>query len=225
MGERRGVLFDVDGTLVDTTYLHAVSWWSALREYGHDVPMAVIHRAVGMGGDRIPGHLLGDDRDPAQDDALREAHKAFYARYRDDLRPLPGARELLFACAERGLTVVLASSADAEELAALRAALDADDAITAATSSADAPEGGSKPAPDILEAALAQSGVDPARAVFVGDSVWDAAAAGRLDLPCIGLTCGGTCKSELAGAGAVAVYDDPAALLALLDESPLGLLR
>ncbi|MDP9796379.1 HAD superfamily hydrolase (TIGR01509 family) [Catenuloplanes nepalensis] len=225
MGERRGVLFDVDGTLVDTTYLHTVSWWSALREHGHDVPMAVIHRAVGMGSDRMPGHLLGDDRDPGQDDGLRAAHKAFYAGNRDRLRPLPGARELLFTCAERGLAVVLASSADEEELDALRTALDADDAITAATSSADAGEGGSKPAPDILEAALAQSGVDPARAVFVGDSVWDMAAGGRLDLPCIGLACGGTCKSELAGAGAVAVYDDPASLLALLDESPLGLLR
>ncbi|MDR7274021.1 HAD family hydrolase [Catenuloplanes atrovinosus] len=225
MGERRGVLFDVDGTLVDTTYLHAVCWWSALRECGHDVPMAVIHRAVGMGGDRIPGHLLGDDRDPAQDDALRAAHRARYADYHGDLRPLPGARELLYACAERGLTVVLASSADAAELDALRAALDAEDAITAATSSADVGDGASKPAPDILQAALSQSGMDPARAVFVGDSVWDAAAAGRLDLPCIGLTCGGTCKSELAGAGAVAIYDDPAALLAALDESPLGSLR
>jgi HAD superfamily hydrolase (TIGR01509 family) len=223
MGDRRGVLFDVDGTLVDTTYLHTVCWWAAVREFGHDVPMAVVHRAVGMGGDRMPGHLLGEERDPGQDDALREAHRALYAGYRDQLRPLPGARELLFACAERGLTVVLASSADAEELEALRKVLDADDAITAATSAADAES--SKPAPDILEAALAQSGVDPARAVFVGDTVWDVAAAGRLNIPCTGLTCGGTSKGELAGAGAVAVYEDPAGLLATLDESPLGLLR
>ncbi|WP_033341875.1 HAD family hydrolase [Catenuloplanes japonicus] len=223
MGDRRGVLFDVDGTLVDTTYLHTVCWWSALRECGHDVPMAVIHRAVGMGADRIPGHLLGEDRDVRQDDVLREAHRVCYSGYRDQLRPLPGARELLYACAERGLAVVLASSADAEELEALRKTLDADEAITAATSAADAHA--SKPAPDLLEAALTQSGVDPARAVFVGDSVWDVAAAMRLDIPCTGLTCGGTSKGELAGAGAVAVYDDPAGLLASLEESPLGLLR
>jgi HAD superfamily hydrolase (TIGR01509 family) len=223
MGDRRGVLFDVDGTLVDSTYLHTVCWWSALRECGHDVPMAVVHRAVGMGGDRMPGHLLGEDRDVRQDDALREAHRTLYAGYHDRLTLLPGARELLFACAERGLAVVLASSADAAELDVVRTVLDADDAITAATSSADADA--SKPAPDILEAALAQSGVDPARAVFVGDSVWDVAAAARLDIPCTGLTCGGTSKGELAGAGAVAVYEDPASLLAALDESPLGLLR
>ena len=215
-----GVLFDVDGTLVDTTYLHTVSWWEALRQAGHDVPMAEIHRGIGMGSDRLLDHLLGSERDRDADDRAREAHDNLFAGYWDRLRPLPGAAELVRACAERGLRVVLASSASKQELAALRKALDADDAVTTATSSEDAQE--SKPAPDILAVALERSGVDPARTVVVGDSVWDVAAAGHLDLPCVGLTCGGTSRGELAGAGAVAVFDDPAALLAALEDSPLA---
>jgi HAD superfamily hydrolase (TIGR01509 family) len=215
-----GVLFDVDGTLVDTTFLHAVSWWEALRQHQHDVPMASVHRAIGMGSDRILDHLLGKDRDRDADDALAQAHGAIYGTWWERLRQLPGAADLLRACAGRGLAVVLASSASAAELAVLRRVLDAGDVITAATSSADADA--SKPAPDILQAALEQSGVDPARAVFVGDAVWDVQAAGRLNIPCIGLTCGGTSAAELREAGAVAVYQDPAELLAALDDSAIA---
>ncbi len=123
------------------------------------------------------------------------------------------------ACAERGLRVVLATSASAPEVAALRRALAADDVIDTVTSAEDAQQ--SKPAPDILVAALEQSGLAAERVVFVGDSVWDVAAAGALNIPCVGLTCGGTSRGELAGAGAVAVYDDPAALLTALADSPL----
>jgi HAD superfamily hydrolase (TIGR01509 family) len=215
-----GVLFDVDGTLLDTVYLHTVSWWEALRQAGHDVPMAEIHRAVGMGSDRLLQHLLGPERDRDADERLRDAHDNLFAGYWDRLRPLPGAADLLRACAARGLRVVLASSAGERELAALRAALDADDVVATATSSGDAPR--SKPAPDIVAVALERAGLDPARVVFVGDAVWDVVAAGRLDIPCIGLTCGGTSRGELAGAGAVAVFDDPAALLAALEESPIA---
>ncbi|MEV4200500.1 HAD family hydrolase [Micromonospora globbae] len=214
-----GALFDVDGTLVDTTYLHTVSWWEALRQNDQPVPMATVHRAIGMGSDKLLDHLLGPERDRAADSRLRDAHDTLYAEYWERLTPLPGAADLLRACAERGLRVVLATSAAEHEVAALRRALDADDVIAAVTSSADAEQ--SKPAPDILVAALDQSGLPAERVVFVGDSVWDVAAAGKLDIPCVGLTCGGTSRGELAGAGAVAVYDDPAALLASLDESPL----
>ncbi|SCF27507.1 Haloacid dehalogenase superfamily, subfamily IA, variant 2 with 3rd motif like haloacid dehalogenase/haloacid dehalogenase superfamily, subfamily IA, variant 3 with third motif having DD or ED/haloacid dehalogenase superfamily, subfamily IA, variant 1 with third motif having Dx(3-4)D or Dx(3-4)E [Micromonospora viridifaciens] len=220
---RCGVLFDVDGTLVDTTYLHTVSWWEALCQAGHPVPMARIHRAIGMGSDKLLDHLLGPERDRSADGKLREEHDARYAGYWPRLVPLPRAVELLRACAARGLRVVLASSAAEHELAALRAALDADDVIDTATSSADARR--SKPAPDILVAALEQSGLTAERVVFVGDSVWDVAAAGKLDIPCIGLTCGGTSRAELAGAGAAAVYDDPGALLDALGESAIAALR
>jgi HAD superfamily hydrolase (TIGR01509 family) len=215
-----GVLFDVDGTLVDTTYLHTVAWWEALRHADHDVPMARIHRAIGMGSDKLLDFVLGPERDRAADDKIRSEHTVLFAEYWERLRPLPGAAELLRACAARELKVVLASSASDKELAALRAALNADDVITAATSAADAPE--SKPAPDILQAALRKSGLPASRVVFVGDAVWDVAAAGQLDIPCIALTCGGTSRGELAGAGAVAVYDDPAGLLAALDQSPIA---
>ncbi|MEV4544115.1 haloacid dehalogenase superfamily, subfamily IA, variant 3 with third motif having DD or ED/haloacid dehalogenase superfamily, subfamily IA, variant 1 with third motif having Dx(3-4)D or Dx(3-4)E [Micromonospora echinaurantiaca] len=214
-----GVLFDVDGTLVDSTYLHTVSWWEALRQDDRPVPMATIHRAIGMGSDKLLDHLLGPERDRDADDRLRDAHDTLYGEYWERLQPLPRAADLLRACAEHGLRVVLATSAAEHEVAALRRALAADDVIDTVTSSADARQ--SKPAPDILVAALEQSGLDAARVVFVGDSVWDVAAAGKLDIPCVGLTCGGTSRGELAGAGAVAVYEDPAALLAALPDSPV----
>src|SRR4051812_47907281 len=143
-----GVLFDVDGTLVDTTYLHAVCWWEALRQTGRTVSAARIHRAIGMGSDKLLDHLLGADHDPDQAEQASAAHKSLYRTYWDRLSPLPGAADLLRACAARGLRVVLASSADPEELAMLRRILDADDVIAAATSAGDADR--SKPDPDIL---------------------------------------------------------------------------
>ncbi|GAA2498599.1 HAD family hydrolase [Winogradskya humida] len=219
MTAKRAVLFDVDGTLVDTTYLHAVAWWEALRQGDHDVPMAEIHRGIGMGSDKLVGHLLGDDRDKSKDDELSTAHDVLYGAWWERLRPLPGAADLLRECAGRGLTVVLASSAKDEELAKLRKVIDADDVIDAATSSSDAKA--SKPEPDILQAALDQSGVDPEHSVFVGDAVWDVKAAAKLGIPCIGLACGGTSAAELLEAGAVEAYADPAELLAELDRSAI----
>jgi HAD superfamily hydrolase (TIGR01509 family) len=216
---RSGVLFDVDGTLVDTTYLHTVAWWEALRQHDADVPMAEIHRSIGMGSDK----LLGDDRDRSDDDLMSSAHDILYGAWWERLRPLPGAAELLRAVAKRGPAVVLASSAKEAELKKLRRVIDADDVITAATSSSDAEQ--SKPAPDILQAALQQSDVDPHRAVFVGDSVWDVKAAARLEIPCIGLTCGGSSAAELSEAGTIANYDNPAALLAALDDSAIAALK
>jgi HAD superfamily hydrolase (TIGR01509 family) len=219
MDRPTGVLFDVDGTLVDTTYLHTICWWEALGQDGHDVPMARIHRAIGMGSDKLLDHLLGADRDRQADSRLRHAHDGLFGTYFDRLRPFPKAAELLRSCAARGLTVVLASSASEREMRALRAALDADEAVAAATSSADAQE--SKPAPDIVAAALHQAGLTPREALFVGDTVWDVAAAGELAMGCVTVACGGTSRAELVEAGALAVYDDPADLLANLDRSPL----
>lgn len=214
-----GILFDVDGTLVDTTYLHTVAWWQALREHGHRVPMAVIHRAVGMGSDHLLEHVLGAGRDTSHDGALSDAHSRYYRPWLDQVVPLPGAADLLRACATRGLTVVLASSAEEKELARLRRALDADDVIAAATSAGDVSS--TKPAPDLVQVALDKAGLDAGQAVFVGDAVWDVQAAGRAGIPCIGLACGGTGAAELSGAGAAAVYDDPADLLAHLTSAPL----
>jgi HAD superfamily hydrolase (TIGR01509 family) len=216
----RGVLFDVDGTLVDTNYLHAVNWWEAFRQSGHTVPMARVHRAIGMGSDKLLDHLLGPDRDQEQDRAMRAAHLALYTTYWERLRPLPGAADLLRACAARGLRVALASSASKKELAALRRALDADDVIHTATSKSDA--AASKPDPDIIAVALRATGLSPDHALLVGDSVWDVLAAERAGIICIGLTCGGTSAAELRDAGAVDTYDDPAALGANLERSAIA---
>ncbi|MEU9500726.1 HAD family hydrolase [Streptomyces sp. NPDC048196] len=217
--DRRAALFDMDGTLVDSTYLHAVTWWEAFRQAGHRVPTAAIHRTVGMGADHLIGHLLGPDRDREGDAAISAAHKTLFAEYWSRLAPLEGAAELLRACAGRGWTVVLASSAGGGELSAMRAALDAEDALTAVTGADDVES--SKPSPDLVEQALAQAGTEPGRAVFVGDTVWDMKAGARAGVPCVGVLSGGYGRSELLDAGAREVYEGPAALLARLDSSLL----
>jgi HAD superfamily hydrolase (TIGR01509 family) len=207
----KAVLFDVDGTLVDTNYLHTVAWWEAFAQAGHDVPMAPIHRAIGMGSDRLLDALLPADRDRDADGDITTAHSALYSVYWSRLRPLPGAAKLLRACHDHGLRVILASSADPDELKVLCAALDADDAIDAATSAGDVDA--SKPAPDLVQVALKQAGAEPDETVFVGDAVWDAQACQRAGVRCIGLLTGGSSRSELTEAGAAAVYDGPADLL------------
>jgi HAD superfamily hydrolase (TIGR01509 family) len=217
---RYGVLFDVDGTLVDTTYLHAVCWAEALRQHGHTVPMADVHHLIGMSGDRLLDQLLGEDRDKDGDEELENSHLTLYRQHWGRLVPLPGAKKLLTACAQRGLAVVLASSASEEELAALTSALDADDAITEATSSADADSG--KPAPDILQAALDQTGLAAQDVVFIGDAVWDGEAAKRAGVTFLGVTCGGTPESELRAAGAVEVWSDPGEVLEHLGEGVIA---
>jgi HAD superfamily hydrolase (TIGR01509 family) len=213
-------LFDVDGTLVDTNYLHAVTWWEAFAQAGFAVQMAQIHRAIGMDSDQMLDKLLPADRDKDADPDLHAAHSALYSVYWSRLRPLPGAADLLRACKRRGLAVVLASSADEPEFGVLRAALDAEDAIDAATFSGDVES--SKPAPDLVEAALAKAGAPAAEAVFIGDTVWDVRACQKAGVRCIGVLSGGVSRDELISAGAAAVYSDPADLLAALDTSLLG---
>lgn len=217
---KRGVLFDVDGTLVDSNYLHAVAWWQAFRRMDHDVPMSAVHRAIGMGGDKLVEHLLGDGRDQDQDEMLDAAHGAIFSTWWPSLRSFDGARDLLLACADKDLTVVLASSASGAELEVLRGVIDADSAISAATSSADAEA--SKPSPDILSAALDSAGLKAEDTVFVGDSVWDVKAAADLGIPTIGLLCGGTSEAELREAGAEEIRTDPRELLDTLEDSLLG---
>ena len=217
--DRTGVVFDVDGTLVDTTFIHTVCWADALAMGGHQVPMASIHHAIGMGSSELLDYLL-PDRDTAGDEQITTARLALYRQYWGRLPAFRGAADLLRACANRGHQVVLASSASSDELAALKQALGADDAIDVATSSSDADSG--KPAPDIITAALEQSGLAAGSAVFVGDSVWDAEAAAKAEITFVGVASGGTPADELREAGAVETWRDPAELLDRLGDSVIS---
>jgi HAD superfamily hydrolase (TIGR01509 family) len=216
-GRSGAALVDVDGTLVDSSYLTTLAWARALAENGHVVPMARIHRLIGVSGDRLVEQLLGH-----AEPSLLEAHRHHYAPLRAEVRRLPGAAELLRALKERGLAVVLATSAKPEELEDLLRVLDAGDAIDEVVTAEDVER--SKPDPDIFTAALAAAGVERGRAVALGDSVWDVEGARRCGLGCVGVTTGGISEQELRDAGAVAVFADAAALAQRLDESPFGAL-
>lgn len=208
-------VFDVDGTLLDTNYLHVAAWWEAFRERGLDVRSADIHRALGKDSAALVQAVLGRG-----DDAVIEAHSRYFGPYLGRLRPLPGAAGLLQAAAATGAQVVIATSAKPDELDFMLAALDAQDAISKVLSSADVED--AKPEPDMIHAALEATGTDPGHCVMVGDAVWDVLAANRAGVACIGLLTGGISEQELRDAGAAAVYPDAAALLAGLAGSPLS---
>ncbi|CRZ15417.1 HAD family hydrolase [Mycolicibacterium neworleansense] len=213
------VLFDVDGTLVDSNYLHVHAWARAFREEDIDVESWRIHRSIGMDGSTLVANLSGDASDAVQQ-RLKDRHSNLYKDSADLIVRLPRARELLHHLAENEVRVVLASSAPDDELAITRTVLDSDDAIAAATSSKDVDT--AKPDPDIVEVALERAGVPADRAVFVGDAVWDGEAATRIGVPFIGVRCGGVADSELEKAGAQAVFDDPRDLLEHLDTTVIG---
>ncbi|MFB6615167.1 HAD family hydrolase [Streptomyces sp. NPDC085524] len=216
----RAALFDVDGTLADTNHLHVTSWWEALRQAGHDVSMHAIHRAIGLPGEDLLAHLLGDGRDRSEDADLTTAHDTLYGTFFDRLPRIDSADELLRALDRRGWRVVLVTSAASTELGALRRAIGADDAITATASADDVDEG--KPAPDPVHHALELADAPARGAVFVGDTVWDMKAAARAGVTGVGLLCGGIPRHDLEEAGARAVYDGPADLLGRLDRSPFA---
>ncbi|CAM5353185.1 Phosphorylated carbohydrates phosphatase [Streptomyces sp. ADI98-12] len=218
--QARAAIIDVDGTLVDSNYFHTVAWWEAFRQAGHKVATRDIHRLIGMSGGNLIERLIGPGHSEEHVSAISDAHATLFATWHDRLRPVPGAADLLRALARRGWRVVLASSARGDDLVALRRAIDADDAILAATDSDQVDSG--KPAPDLVEAALEEARVPPGRAHFVGDSVWDVISAARVGVPCTALLSGGVGADELKEAGAAAVYDTPADLLAHLDTSPLA---
>lgn len=212
----RAVLLDVDGTLVDTTIVHALCWHEAFRVYGHTVPSTQLHRAIGMGSERILDHVLGEDRDRSDDDKVTEAHKVLYRQHWDRVAVLPGAVDLLRACKKAGSTVVLASSAKADDLEMLRRVIDADEYIDGATDSSDVDD--TKPAPEPVEVALEQAGVAANEALFVGDTVWDASAAAKAGVTFAGVTGGANSAAELREAGAIEVAETPGELARILFE-------
>ncbi|KQO61236.1 HAD family hydrolase [Curtobacterium sp. Leaf261] len=216
------VLFDIDGTLVDSNFQHVDAWTRAFDAVGERVDAWRIHRLIGMDGSMLLEELLGTSESDAAQQA-KAFQTAYFAEHLDRLHLLPGARELLGALSDRGHAVVLATSAPENELAVLRGLLDIEGALWAVTGGDDVEA--AKPDPGIVQNALAQAGVDADHAVMVGDAMWDVRAAGRAGVRCIGVRSGGVSDSELTDAGAIAVYDDPADLLAHLDDSPLADLR
>jgi HAD superfamily hydrolase (TIGR01509 family) len=219
--ERPAVLFDIDGTLVDSNYLHIESWERALAALGHPVDSWRIHRAIGMDSSKLLDELLGDEADELGEEAT-ERHSAEYKEMIGRLRPFAGARDLLAELHRRGLTVVLATSAPDDELEILRDVLEVEESVAAITSAGDV--GTAKPDPDIIEVALQKAGVPPERAIMVGDAVWDMQAAGRAGVTGIGVLSGGISEDELRRAGAVEVYLDVADLLDRLDDSRISAL-
>jgi HAD superfamily hydrolase (TIGR01549 family) len=198
-------ILDIDGTLVDTNYHHALSWWHALRQHDVHVPIWRIHRHIGMGGDQLVPTLAGEAFDAEHGDEVRAAETALYMATIDAVRVLPGGPELIRALKDAGHTVVLASSAKPQELERYLDLLDARDVVDAWTTSADVEA--TKPEPDLIEVAVEKAGGGPA--VMVGDSTWDMEAAGRAGVPAIGVLSGGFGEGELREAGAELVLSGP----------------
>lgn len=214
----RAVLLDIDGTLVDSNYLHVETWARAFSELELEVDGWRIHRCIGMDSSRLLAELLGEDASRFGDEAKR-LHSRYFMENGPRLRTFAGARELLRSLDGRGLTVVLSTSAPEDELAMLLQVIDSEAAVAAVTSAKDVEE--AKPQPDVVEAALRESGVEATEAIFVGDTVWDVVAAYRAGLGCVGVMSGGISRAELVDAGAVAVYEDAKQLLEQLDDSPI----
>jgi HAD superfamily hydrolase (TIGR01509 family) len=221
MAEPTIAVLDVDGTLVDSNYQHALAWYRALRSLGETYPVWRLHRLIGMGGDQLVTALGGEDLERRVGDRARERQSEEVDALIEEMALLPGARELLVAIKDRGHRLVLASSGKERHVDAFLDKLDARDLADAWTSSADVEA--SKPAPDLLKVALEKLGAPAdAASVMVGDSVWDVEAAKKAGMPALVVRSGGFGDDELRDAGAVALYDTPADLSAALDDTPLA---
>ncbi len=215
----KAVIFDVDGTLVDTVDLHAASWVATFRHFGHAVAFEDVRAQIGKGGDQLMPHFLPEDVVQREGEAVEAFRKDLYMREMiGRARAVPGVAELFRRIRADGRRVVLATSGKPDELAHYKALAGIEDLVDAATTSEDAER--SKPHPDIFLAAL--DGLPPGQAIVVGDSPYDAEAAAKAGLRTIGLRSGGFPEATLREAGCIALYDDPAALLHAYDSSPLG---
>ncbi len=211
-------IVDVDGTLVDTNYHHAIAWYRAFRHHGLTIPLWRIHRHIGMGGDQIVPALAGEEFGEEHGKEVRDTEKGCYRDLIDEVELLPGARALLERLKEDGHTLVLASSAKEEELNDYLDMLDARDLADAWTMSADVEA--TKPEPDLVRAALDKGGASPEDAVMVGDSTYDCEAAERAGVRSIAVLSGGFAVDELRESGALAVFDSAEQLLDGIDETP-----
>ena len=211
-------VLDIDGTLVDTNYQHAIAWYRAFRQHGKVLPVWRIHRHIGMGGDQLVAALAGEEWDEEHGDGVRDAEKALYLALIEEVEPLDGARELMEDLKERGHKVVLASSAKADEVDHYLDLLDARELADDWTTSADV--SATKPEPDLVQAAMKKAGTD--QAVMVGDTTWDVEAARRAGIETIAVLTGGFSAAELRDAGAGWTFESIGALRAELGTTPLG---
>jgi HAD superfamily hydrolase (TIGR01509 family) len=211
-------LLDVDGTLVDTNYQHALTWYRAFRRHGIVLPIWRIHRAIGMGGDQLVPALVGEQADAEKGDEIRGTRDSLYQELIVEVEPLNGAHELISDLKERDVTVVLASSSPQDELDHYLQLLDARDLADAWTTKDDVES--TKPEPDLVHAALAKAGTKSA--VMVGDTRWDIEAAARAGIETICVLTGGWSTQELLDAGALVVFESVDELRKRLDDTPLA---
>jgi HAD superfamily hydrolase (TIGR01549 family) len=214
----KAALLDVDGTLIDSNYHHALAWYRAFRRSGIILPLWRIHRHVGMGGDQLVPALVGRRMDEERGDEIRGARDEEYGELIDEVSPLEGSRELVADLKERDLTVVLASSSPRDEIDRYLELLDARGLADAWTTDEDVEA--TKPEPDLVHAALAKAGTEDA--VMVGDTPWDIEAARKAGVETLCVITGGFSEQELRDAGAVAVFESVEELRKRLDETPLS---
>ena len=215
---RPTAILDIDGTLVDSNYFHAIAWFRAMHDHGHTVAMWRIHRAIGMGGDQMIGALLGDDVEEREGDSIRDVEHTRYFELIDEVQPLEGARGLIEDLKGNGREVVLASSAKPEEVDHYLDLLDARDLADAWTTAGDVEA--TKPRPDLIHAALDR--IDADRAVMVGDSTWDCRAARNAGVETLAVLTGGFSAQELFDAGALSVFGSLTELRERLPGTALG---
>ena len=216
MKKLRGILLDIDGTLLDSNDAHASAFAKAFAEHGIDIPFDHVRPLVGMGSDKLIPSLTGFDHESSEGKKVSARKKGiFEERYLPHLKPTPGARALLERLLTDGLTLVVATSAGGDEMSALLAQAEVDDLIHDATSSGDVEN--SKPDPDVIRAAIKKSKLDPDELLMLGDTPYDIEAAAKAGVKTIALRCGGWWDDD-ALAGAIAIYDDPADLLAHWDD-------
>jgi len=221
----RAVIFDIDGTLVDSVDLHAQAWQEAFAHFGHEVAFADVRAQIGKGGDQLMPVFLSQEELDRRGDEI-EAHRSdlFKKRYLSQVRAFPAVRQLLKRILVNGQQIALASSAKADELSSYKEIAGIADLVDEETSSDDAER--SKPHPDIFEAVLSRlGGIDPNEAIVVGDSPYDAEAASKIGLRTIGVLCGGFPEQDLSRAGCIKIYRNPADLLSRFEQSPLRLER
>jgi HAD superfamily hydrolase (TIGR01509 family) len=212
-------ILDIDGTLVDTNYQHAIAWYRAFRQHEIVLPIWRIHRHIGMGGDQVVAALTDERTEEEQGDDIRAAEKTLYFQLIDEVRPMAGSRELIEQLKARGHTVVLASSAKEDEVDHYLDLLDARELADDWTTSADVES--TKPAPDLVSSALEKAGASADDAVMVGDTPWDVKAADRAGVKTITVLTGGFAPAELEEAGALAVFESVAELCEKLDQTDL----